>query len=137
MLSEISAFAEKSDISVPAKPFISNSMKLEEQLQFLQIVTASAERIYKREKMLKITRAANGDVVFTVSGRMDAENLAELKTLFNSEASSRRITLDLKELTLVDQDAVRFLGRCEADNIQLKNCPAYIREWITRERSQS
>jgi hypothetical protein len=112
-------------------------MKLEEQLQFLQVVTASAERIYKREKMLKITRAANGDVVFTVSGRMVAENLAELKTLFNSEASGRRITLDLKELTLVDEDAVRFLERCEADNIQLKNCPAYIREWITRERSQS
>ena len=112
-------------------------MKLEEQLQFLQVVTASAQGIYKREKMLKITRAANGDVVFTVSGRMDAENLAELKTLFNSEASGRRITLDLKELTLVDNDAVRFLERCEADNIQLKNCPAYIREWITRERSQS
>jgi hypothetical protein len=112
-------------------------MKSEEQLQFLEVLTASAERIYKREKMLKITRAANGDVVFTVSGRMDAENLAELKTLFNSEASGRRITLDLKELTLVDQDAVRFLERCEADNIHIKNCPAYIREWITRERSQS
>jgi hypothetical protein len=67
---------------------------------------------------------------------MDAENLAEVKTLFNSEASSRRITLDLKELTLVDQDAVRFLERCEIDNIDLKNCPAYIREWITRERNQ-
>jgi hypothetical protein len=26
------------------------------------------------------------------------------------------------------------LKRCEADNITLKNCPAYIREWITRER---
>jgi hypothetical protein len=87
--------------------------------------------------MLKITRAANGDVVFTVSGRMDAEDLAELKTLFNSEASDHRITLDLKELTLVDQDAVRFLERCEVDRIQLKNCPAYIREWITRERGQS
>ncbi len=87
--------------------------------------------------MLKITRAANGDVVFTVSGRMDAENLAELKTLFSLEAKGRRITLDLKELTLVDQDAVSFLARCEADNIQLKNCPAYIREWITRERGQS
>jgi hypothetical protein len=62
-------------------------------------------------------------VVFTVSGRMDAENLAELKTLLNSEASGRRITLDLKELTLVDQHAVRFLERCEADNIQLKNRP--------------
>jgi hypothetical protein len=87
--------------------------------------------------MLKITRAANEEVVFTVSGRMDAENLAELEALFNSEASGRRITLDLMELTLVDQDAVSFLMRCEADNIQLKNCPAYIREWITRERSQS
>jgi anti-anti-sigma regulatory factor len=87
--------------------------------------------------MLKITRTANGEVVFTVSGRLDAENLAELKRLFGSEARSRRITLDLKELTLVDQDAVSFLRRCEANNIQLRNCPAYIREWITRERGAS
>jgi anti-anti-sigma regulatory factor len=87
--------------------------------------------------MLKITRAANGEVVFTVSGRMDAENLRELKTLLSSEPNGRRITLDLKDLTLVDQDAVRFLERCEIDNMQLKNCPAYIREWITRERGQS
>jgi len=87
--------------------------------------------------MLKITRAAKGEVVFTVSGRLGAENLAELKTQFSSEASGRRIVLDLRELTLVDQDAVSFLARCEADNIQLKHCPPYIREWITRERSQS
>jgi anti-anti-sigma regulatory factor len=86
--------------------------------------------------MLKITRAANGEVIFTVSGRMDAENLNELNKLFTSEASGRRISLDLKELTLVDQDAVTFLERCEAHTIQLKNCPAYIREWITRERGQ-
>jgi ABC-type transporter Mla MlaB component len=87
--------------------------------------------------MFKITRAGNGDVVFMVSGRVDAENLPELKTLFSSEASGRRITLDLRELTRVDQDAVRFLMHCEDGNIQLKNCPAYIREWIERERSQS
>ena len=87
--------------------------------------------------MLKITTAANAEVVFTVSGRLDAENLTELKTLLSSEASGRRITLDLKELTRVDQDAVRLLKGCEADNIQLRNCPAYIREWITRERGQS
>jgi anti-anti-sigma regulatory factor len=84
--------------------------------------------------MLKITRAENGGVIFTVSGRMDAENLDELKKLFIAEARGRRISLDLKELTLVDQDAVTYLERCEADNIQLKNCSAYIREWITRER---
>jgi hypothetical protein len=65
---------------------------------------------------------------------MDAENLTDLETLMTSEADGRRIVLDLKDLTLVDQDAVSFLKRCEANNITLKNCPAYIREWITRER---
>ena len=87
--------------------------------------------------MLKITRSGNGEVVFTVSGRMDAENLAELEMLFGSEANGRPIILDLKDLTLVDQDAISFLEHCEAGNIQLKNCPAYIREWITRGRGGS
>jgi anti-anti-sigma regulatory factor len=87
--------------------------------------------------MLKITRSANGEVIFTVSGRMDAENLAELEMLFGSEANGSRITLDLKDLTLVDQAAISFLERCEAGNIQLTNCPPYIREWITRGRGGS
>ena len=98
--------------------------------------TAEA-RIFKRGLMLKIQRAANGEVVFTLSGRMDAESIAGLRTLFGSEAKGRRIVLDLKDLTLVDRDAVSFLQRCEADSIRLKNCPPYIREWITRERGSS
>jgi anti-anti-sigma regulatory factor len=84
--------------------------------------------------MLKITRTANGEVVFKLTGRMGAENVNELEKLINAEASGRRIVLDLKDLTLVDQEVVSFLRRCEADSIQLKNCPAYIREWITGER---
>ena len=84
--------------------------------------------------MLKITRAANGEVVIKLSGRMNAENVGELETVVSEEAKGRRIVLDLKDLTLVDQDAVSFLKRCEADNITLRNCPAYIREWIRRER---
>ena len=77
--------------------------------------------ILKRGRLLKITRGENGGVVFKLSGRMDAENLAELETLMTSEADGRRIILDLRDLTLVDQDAVSFLKRCEADNITLKN----------------
>jgi anti-anti-sigma regulatory factor len=85
--------------------------------------------------VLKITRAGNGEAVIKLSGRLNAENLGELETLVSEEANvRRRIVLDLKDLILVDQDAVSFLKRCEADNITLKNCPAYIREWITRER---
>jgi len=84
--------------------------------------------------MLRITRVAKRDVVFKLSGRMGAENVSELETLISAEASGRRIVLDLKDLRLVDQEVVSFLRRCEADSIQLKNCPAYIREWITGER---
>jgi anti-anti-sigma regulatory factor len=81
--------------------------------------------------MLKIERTANGEVVFRLSGRMVEENVNELESLINAEATGRRIVLDLKDLRLVDQEVVSFLRRCEADNMKLKNCPAYIREWIT------
>jgi anti-anti-sigma regulatory factor len=84
--------------------------------------------------MLKITRAQNGEVVFRLIGRMDAENTSELEALLRSEATGRSLVLDLKDLTLVDQEVVSFLIRCEADGIELKNCPAYIREWINGER---
>ena len=85
--------------------------------------------------MLKIQRLANGEVVFAVSGRMDSEQTAILRALFRNEAEGRQIVLDLKDLTLVDRDAIRFLERCECDSIRLRNSPAYIREWITRERN--
>lgn len=86
--------------------------------------------------MLRITRTANGEVVFKLSGRMNAENVSELEKLLRAEVSGRRIVLDLEDLTLVDQEVVSFVRNCEADGIELKNCPAYIREWITGERDE-
>ena len=83
--------------------------------------------------MLKITRSLNGEVVFRLSGRMDAENLNDLEALLNAE-SGDGIVLDLKDLTLVDQDVVRFLRHCETGSIEIRNCPAYIREWLNGER---
>jgi anti-anti-sigma regulatory factor len=87
--------------------------------------------------MLKIQRKANEEIVFTISGRLDGENLAELKPLIESEAADRHIVLDLRELTLVDQEAVRFLERCESNGIELQNCPLYICEWIARQRDRT
>jgi hypothetical protein len=68
---------------------------------------------------------------------MGPEDIAELETLIKSEADDRHIVLDLKDVTLVGQDVITFLKKCEADNITLKNCAAYIREWITRQRGGS
>jgi hypothetical protein len=66
---------------------------------------------------------------------MDAEQAGGLEKLFSDESEGIRIIVDLKDLTLVDRDAVRFLERCEAGGIKLRNTPAYIRVWIDRERS--
>jgi anti-anti-sigma regulatory factor len=87
--------------------------------------------------MLRIQRSGNGQVVFTLSGRMQEESIAELETLIRSEADGRSIVLDLKDVTLVGRDAIGFLERCETDGITLKDCAGYVREWITRQRRGS
>ena len=87
--------------------------------------------------MLKIQRATDGQrVVFTLSGRIEAEQVAELQRLFALEAAGGSLVLDLHEVELVDREAVRFLARCEAEGTTLVHCPAYIREWIKRDRDQ-
>jgi hypothetical protein len=80
--------------------------------------------------MLKIQRTANGYVVFAVSGRLEADSLCELTALLARESSARAVTLDLKDLVLVDRDAVGFLRTCTQKGIELRNCPLYIRTWI-------
>ena len=65
-------------------------------------------------------------------GRMRAEHLPELgKQIRESES---KIALDLEDLNLVDVEAVRFLGSCEAAGVTLLNCSPYIRDWIGKER---
>jgi hypothetical protein len=89
--------------------------------------------------VLKIQRSANAKIVFTLSGRIEVEDVAELRRLLllEAETTNRHLALDLKDVTLVDRRAVKFLVRCEADSIELENCPPYIREWIKRESERS
>jgi anti-anti-sigma regulatory factor len=84
--------------------------------------------------MLKIQRSANGRVVLKLSGRIEAEDVKELRELLALETAGQQLVLDLRDVTLVNQDAVKFLASCEADSIKLENCPAYIREWIEQAR---
>jgi anti-anti-sigma regulatory factor len=84
--------------------------------------------------MLRITRKANGEVVFRVSGQLNAENVAEMEALLAAEGKGRRIVLDCTDLRSVDGEAVKFLEKWEADSIKLKSCGLYIRECIRRER---
>ena len=86
--------------------------------------------------MLKIQRRSNGDVVFTLSGRLNSDNVAELSTSLAAEPPGRAVVLDLTDVVLIDRDTVRFLRAREGDGVELRNCPPFIREWIAREVGQ-
>lgn len=86
--------------------------------------------------MLRIQRATNGAMtVLTVSGRLDAENINELRESLDILPEGDPVALDLADLLLADREAIRFLGDREASGqIMLLHCPSYIRTLLeTRE----
>lgn len=84
--------------------------------------------------MLKITRVTDtGTTRLIVSGRIRAEQLPDLRRSVEAEGT-RDVVLDLSEVSLVDMEVVQFLLQCELLGIRLAHCPAYIREWMVREK---
>ena len=83
--------------------------------------------------MLKITRVAStGTPTLILSGRIGAEQLPDVRRSVEAE-QARDLLLDLREVTLVHVEVVRFFLRCEQQGIRIVHCPAYVREWIARE----
>ena len=83
----------------------------------------------------RIENAARGRItVFVLSGRIETPAIAELKRLFELQSDCHDIVLDLKDVSLVDRDVMRFFVSCEADGVKLENCAPYLREWMEREK---
>ena len=70
-----------------------------------------------------------------LSGELRSDHLDKVKA--EIELCGPPVVLDLEELDLVDIEAVRFLNECEAKGITLQRCSAFIREWMSRERSKA
>jgi len=86
-------------------------------------------------EMLKIQSYEAGERgVLALSGRIEAENLAQLRVF--TEAETGKVMLDLAEVDVVSREVVLFLEGCAASGIQLKNCPPYVREWMAQERGR-
>ena len=73
-------------------------------------------------------------MVLHISGRIAAEGLEVVRTALDGR---RVVAIDLAEVELVDREAVTLLAQTEGTGIELRSCPAYVREWITRERESS
>jgi hypothetical protein len=74
-------------------------------------------------------------VVLFVSGRITGEHVDMLRGVLEQESGG--FAIDLKNVLLVDREAVKLLARSEANGTELRNCPPYIREWVTRERAET
>jgi hypothetical protein len=90
--------------------------------------------IYIFATMLRIERSANGQVVFTLSGRMQTEDIEQFRQLLVVETPGQQLLFNLRDVTLVNRDVVAFLADCEANGIKLENCPLHIRNWIDQEK---
>jgi hypothetical protein len=76
-----------------------------------------------------------GAAVLRVSGRITAEDVDVLRAALGQESGA--VAIDLRDVSLIDREAVKVLAFSEGNRIALRNCPAYIREWIDRERAHT
>jgi hypothetical protein len=73
-------------------------------------------------------------LVLCISGRLAEEDLELVRMALDGR---RVVAIDMGDVELVSRDAVKVFVRAEAEGIELRSCPAFIREWITNERDSS
>jgi len=83
---------------------------------------------FRVEKLSK-----SGATFLRLSGRIEAEYIPQLKA--EIEAEPVVSCLDLDQVKLLSSEVLTFLDTCERQGIELRNCPPYVREWITAKRS--
>jgi len=82
----------------------------------------------------RIERLVIGEdlVILCISGRITGQDVDMLRALLEQEVNG--VAIDLEDVLLVNREAVKLLALCESNGAEIRNCPLYIREWITRER---
>jgi hypothetical protein len=92
--------------------------------------------VHDLEMSCRIDRVLGGDciVVLYISGRIKKQDVDTLRTVIEDERSA--VTIDLKDVELIEREAVKFLAQRELSGTVLRNCSPYIREWVTRERTE-
>jgi hypothetical protein len=87
-----------------------------------ELMTCRIDRAVTREQL----------VVLRISGQITGEHVDTLRAVLEQEGKA--VAIDLQDVLLVNHEAVTLLALCENNGTELRNCPAYIREWVTKER---
>jgi len=86
--------------------------------------------------MLRIERSSNGEVVFTLSGRMQTEDINQFQQLLVVETRGQPLTFNLRDVTLVNREAVTFSPIAKRTGSRLR-IPPHIRNWIDQEKRRN
>ena len=73
-----------------------------------------------------------GKTTIRLIGHFQSEHVGELKKQLHHDGPL--FILDLKEVTVVDVEVVRFFVESKADGVKILHCSQYIRKWMARER---
>lgn len=81
--------------------------------------------------VLRIDRTTEGgSVVMTLSGHVALEEIVALRQTLRAEAAST-LVVDLADVIQLHRDGIALLASLEAAGARLRNCPPYVREWIS------
>jgi anti-anti-sigma regulatory factor len=69
-------------------------------------------------------------VLLHISGHLQEVHVSMIEELIAKETDP--VVLDLAEVTLLDREAIRFLAACDVRGIGLRNCPEFVREWMSK-----
>src|SRR5260370_15621471 len=82
---------------------------------------------------LRIERRRSGDTLLVqLIGEFNVEHLDEVKAQVNDAACL--VVVDIRELTLISVEGIRFLNACHQHGMPIVNAANYIAEWMTLER---
>ena len=80
----------------------------------------------------KVVRLIDRDrlVVLHISGHLQEMHINMIEDILTKETDP--VAVDLGEVILADREAVKFLATLDARGVGLRNCPAFIREWMRK-----
>ena len=85
--------------------------------------------------MLRIEKESDGlTTTLRLIGRIQLADIGSIRA--QTDDDSVHVLFDLREVTLVNVEVIRFLSDCEDEGAVLIQCPPYVREWIFRERDE-
>src|SRR5260370_18175947 len=96
-------------------------------------LTQDDRRSKPGEWILKIEKdSRGGKTTIRLIGHFQSEHIGEMKKQL--QHNGPLFILDLKEVTVVDVDVVRFLGERKTDGVKIVHCSPFIRKWMARQR---